>query len=170
MQPSASIAALLTLLLFAGCAGSERKTPREPVKLDISIIASSGVNPDDQKRPAPIVVRVYELKNADALNQADFYSLLDKDKTVLNDDLIQRDQFQLRPGEQTVIRREADQATTVLGVIAAYRDLPNSVWRATWPLPPAISAAWYRRAPKLKLVVDLEASAINITDASLKNK
>src|SRR5262249_50174025 len=92
MQPSASIAALLTLLLFAGCAGSERKTPREPVKLDISIIASSGVNPDDQKRPAPIVVRIYELKNADALNQADFYSLQDKDKTVLNDDLIQRDQ------------------------------------------------------------------------------
>ena len=170
MRSPARIAALLSLLLFVACAGSERKAQREPVKLDLSIIASSGVNPDDQKRAAPIVVRIYELKNADAFNQADFYSLQDKDKTVLNDDLVQRDQFQLRPGEQKAIRREADQSTNTLGVLAAYRDLPNAVWRATWPLPPAVSAAWYRRAPRLKLVVDLDASAINITDASSKNK
>ncbi|SAK88490.1 lipoprotein [Caballeronia calidae] len=169
MRSPARIAALTFLLLLAACAGSDSKPQREPVKLDMSIVASSGVNPDDQKRAAPIVVRVYELKDADAFNQADFYSLQDKDKTVLNDDLVQRDQFQLRPGEQKSIRRSTNSAASVLGVLAAYRDLPNSVWRATWPLP-STTAAWYRRAPKLTLVVDLDASAIKITDPALKNK
>ncbi|SAK49534.1 lipoprotein [Caballeronia pedi] len=170
MRSPARIAALISLLLLTACAGSERTPQREPVKLDVSVIASSGVNPDDQKRAAPIVVRIYELKNADAFNQSDFYSLQDKDKDVLNDDLVQRDQFQLRPGDQKSIRRDANQATTMIGVLAAYRDLPNAVWRATWPLPPAPSAAWYRFAPKLKLVIDLDASAIKITDAAPKNK
>jgi type VI secretion system protein VasD len=122
------------VLSLAGCTSNSSNVAHEPVRLDLSIKASSGVNPDDEKRPAPIVVRIYELKNADAFNSADFFSLQDKDKAVLADDLVARDQFQLRPGEEKTIHRNANQATTTLGVIAGYRDLPNSVWRATWTL------------------------------------
>ncbi|WP_227245152.1 type VI secretion system lipoprotein TssJ [Paraburkholderia caribensis] len=158
------------MLGLAACTSDPAKVAHEPVKLDLSIAALSGVNPDDQKRAAPIVVRVYELKNADAFNSADFFSLLEKDKATLADDLIARDQFQLRPGEQKTLQRNADQATTTLGVIAAYRDLPNSVWRATFTLPPSPSAAWYHRSPKVKLTINLDANAIRITDAQQNSK
>ncbi|QNB15894.1 type VI secretion system lipoprotein TssJ [Paraburkholderia tropica] len=121
-------------------------------------------HPDDEKRAAPIIVRVYELKNVDAFNASDFFSLQDKDKSVLNDDLVVRDQFQLRPGESKTIQRIADQATTTLGVLAAYRDLPNSVWRATWTLPSAPPQAWYRWGQKVKLTIRLDTNAIKITD------
>jgi type VI secretion system protein VasD len=111
------------------------------------------------------VVRVYELKDANAFNDADFFSLKDKDKTLLADDLVTRDQFQMRPGDSNSIKRDAQQATKVLGVIAAYRDLPNSVWRATWPMPASPKAAWYHvMSPKLKLTIDLNANAIKIVD------
>ncbi|WP_250491292.1 type VI secretion system lipoprotein TssJ [Caballeronia sp. INML2] len=159
----------LALLMLAACT-SNAPALREPLRLTVSINAGSSVNPDDQKRPAPILVRVYELKNADTFNQADFYSLQDKDKTVLADDLVARDQFLLRPGESKTIARNANDASTTLGVIASYRDLPNSVWRATWPLPPTPTAAWYRRAPKLKLIVDVGANAIDISDAQSRNR
>ncbi|WP_454871939.1 type VI secretion system lipoprotein TssJ [Paraburkholderia xenovorans] len=159
---------LVIALAFASaltaCASSDPKTAKEPVKLELSVVASAGVNPDDQKRAAPIVVRVYELKTDGAFNSADFFSLQDKDKTVLAEDLVTRTQFQLRPGESRSIRTRADPATTVVGVLAAYRDLPNSVWRAVYPLPAAPDAAWYRTAPKLKLTIDLEANAIRITE------
>jgi len=89
---------------------------------------------------------------------------------VLADDLVARDQFLLRPGESKTIARNANDASTTLGVIASYRDLPNSVWRATWPLPPTPTAAWYRRAPKLKLIVDVGANAIDISDAQSRNR
>jgi type VI secretion system protein VasD len=143
--------------------------PNEPLRLDLSVNASASVNPDDRKRPAPILVRIYELKNADAFNQADFYSLQDQDKTVLADDLVARDQFLLRPGESKFLARFANSASTTLGVIAAYRDLPNSVWRATWPLPATAKAAWYRRVPKLKLIVDVGAESITLHDAETQN-
>ncbi len=42
------------------------------------------------------------------------------------------------------IARTADAATTTLGVLAAYRDLPNAVWRSVYTLPIAPDKAWYR--------------------------
>jgi type VI secretion system protein VasD len=170
MRPFTHVVAFICALGLAGCASNDPKAVHEPVKLDLTVTASSNVNLDDQKRAAPIVVRIFELKNADTFNAADFFSLQDKDKTVLADDLIARDLFQLRPGENKIIQRNAEQATTTLGVIAAYRDLPNSVWRATWTLPPSPSAAWYRFATKLKLTINLDTSAIRITDAQQQNK
>ena len=143
---------------------------REPLTLTLSINASSSVNPDDKKRSTPILVRVYELKSADTFNQTDFYSLHDKDKTLLAEDLVTRDQFLLRPGESRTIARNANDASTTLGVIAAYRDLPHSVWRATWPLPATPTVAWYRRAQDLKLIIDLGADAIRISDVQSQNK
>ncbi|BCQ27649.1 type VI secretion system lipoprotein TssJ (plasmid) [Caballeronia sp. NK8] len=170
MRSFRSLAGLTCTLTLAACASSVAPPKREPLKLEISINASSGVNPDDQKRAAPILVRVYELKNADAFNEADFYSLQDKDKTVLADDLVARDQFLLRPGEHKTIARNANEASTALGVIAAYRTLPSAVWRANWPLPTTPKAAWYRSTPRLKLDIDLDADAIRISDAQSKNK
>ncbi|MDR5836974.1 type VI secretion system lipoprotein TssJ [Caballeronia sp. LZ034LL] len=159
------LSAPVCALALGACASSDAPPPREPLKLDVAIRASSTVNPDDQKRAAPILVRVYELKSLDAFNEADFQSLQDKDKTVLAADLVARDQFMLRPGESRRIARNAQGATTALGVIAAYRDLPHAVWRATTLLPATPTAAWYRRAPKLRLAIDLDTDAIRISDA-----
>lgn len=156
------------VLLLAACASSDPK-PHEPLRLDLTVSAATAVNPDDQGRPAPIVVRVYELKTDNAFKAADYFSLQDKDKTVLADDLVKRDEFQLRPGEHQTIRRVADANTTTLGVLAEYRDLPHAVWRAVYPLPATPEKAWYRfSSPKLNLTINLDAGAIRITDNTQK--
>ncbi|MFP3740086.1 type VI secretion system lipoprotein TssJ, partial [Burkholderia sp. SIMBA_019] len=50
-------------------------------------------------------------------------------------------------------------------ILAAYRDLPNSVWRAVYALPVAPDKAWYRfSTPKLKLTITLDANAIKVTE------
>lgn len=153
------------MLGLTACAAQDPKAPKEVIQIDMSVVASAGVNPDDQKRPAPIVVTIYELKTGSAFAAADYFSLQDKDKTVLADDLVRRDQFQLRPGEKKSIQRKVDPATTRLGILAAYRDLPNSIWRAVYTLPTTPDAAWYYRTPKLKLTVDLDANAVNVNES-----
>lgn len=164
MRPITFTTAVASALLCAACA-SGAPTPKDPLMLDLAVRAASTVNPDDRNRAAPIVVRVYELKTDGAFNAADYFTLQDKDKTVLADDLVAREQFQLRPGEQRSIRRKADPAASVLGIVAAYRDLPHSVWRAVYPLPPARDAAWYRVwSSKLKLTIDLDSNAIRMTE------
>ncbi len=160
-----AVAAIASSLVLAACASGDPK-PKEPLRLDVTANAAATVNPDEQKRAAPIIVRIYELKTDGAFNAADFFTLQDKDRTVLADDLVKRDQFQLRPGEHVTITRTVDPATTTLGVLAAYRDLPNSVWRAVYALPATPDKAWYRfSTPKLKLTITLEANAIKVTEA-----
>jgi len=147
--------------LLAGCAGTDPK-PREAVRLDMTVSAVAGVNPDAQGRASPIAVRVYELKDDTAFRDADFFTLQDKEKAAVGDDVLKRDAFILRPGEHHRIVRTMNVGTTSLGIIAAYRDLPNSVWRANWPVN-APQAAWYRMfAPRLKLAVTLDTNVIKV--------
>jgi type VI secretion system protein VasD len=166
MRPLISVLVTLVCTLWlAACASSDPNPPHEPVKMTLTLKAASDVNPDDHKHAAPIIVRVYELKDANAFNEADFFSLQDKDKTVLADDLVTRDQFQMRPGDTASVKRDSKQETRALGVIAAYRDLPNSIWRAVWPVPDTSKLAWYHiLSTKLKLTIQMNASAIKIVD------
>ena len=163
---TASVAWALVVMLGA-CASSDPdpKTPKEPLRLELSVKAAIDVNPDDRGRSAPIVVRIYELRNDATFESQDFLSLQEKDKPLLADDLNARDEFLLRPGDIKTIRRKPDSTTRVIGVLAAYRDLPNAVWRATYELPEARDAAWYRRGNKLKLTIDLGAKAIKVTES-----
>ncbi|HVE08572.1 MAG TPA: type VI secretion system lipoprotein TssJ [Paraburkholderia sp.] len=165
MQPILLILSVAASCALIACANGDAQSARAPLRLHVSLAASADVNPDDQQRAAPIVVRLYELKTDSAFNAADFYSLHDKDKAVLTDELVARDEFQLRPGERKVLLRRADPAATVLGVLAAYRDLPNSVWRATYALPAAPDAAWYRRAPQLNLSIEVDTHAVSVVPA-----
>lgn len=159
-------AALVSVAALGGCVGSAPKSEvKEPLRFELRVGALPGVNPDDRGRAEPIAVRIYALKNANAFNEADFFTLQNRDKTVLADDLVNRDEFVLRPGEHRTIVGPFDPATTAIGVLAAYRDLPNSVWRAVYSIPSTRETAWYRFSkPKLKLAIDLDANAVKITE------
>ncbi|WP_175689531.1 type VI secretion system lipoprotein TssJ [Burkholderia anthina] len=165
MRSILTAATLASVVLLSACASGEPK-PKEPIRLEMTVDAKADVNPDDRGRAAPIVVRLYELKNEIAFEAADFFTLQTQDKTVLGDDVVKRDEMLLRPGEHQTIVRRPDPAATAIGVIAAYRDLPNAVWRTVYTMPVAPDKAWYRfSTPKLKLKIDLEAKAIRIEEA-----
>ena len=139
---------------------------KESTKLDISIQADAGVNPDDKARPNPIMVRVYELKNGDAFNAADYFSLANADKETLAADLLVKDEFILRPGETRQIQRKSNPDATVIGVLAGYQDLGHAIWRADFKLAPAPEASMWRfaiPANKAKLLIRLQAGGILLT-------
>ncbi|MFC5770493.1 type VI secretion system lipoprotein TssJ [Thauera sinica] len=82
-------------------------------------------------------------------------------------DLLKKESYLLRPGESRVIERKSDQATVAIGVLAGYRDLGKSVWRAVYRLKDAPETAWYRAlipANKTHLDIRLEERGITITE------
>ena len=163
------LAILLSLLapMLALPALTHAQVVKEPTKLDITIRAADDVNPNDQGQAAPIMVRVYELKSDEAFKQADFFTLQNTDKAALGADMLVKDEFIMRPGDSKTIRRKSYADTTAIGVLAAYRDLPNATWRQVYKLPDAPEAAWYRSVlplPKAKLDIELRSKDINITE------
>src|SRR5207249_3614821 len=98
--------------------------------------AHANVNPDARGRPSPVIVRFYELKSLAAFNAADFFSMFDRDKETLGAELVAREEFDLRPGEKRPLARTLQPDTRYIGVVAAFRDLERSQWRASAAVPP----------------------------------
>lgn len=129
LLPLALLAALLSL---TGCAALSPYS--DMTKLDLTLNGSDELNPDLNGRPSPIVLRLIELKHPVAFETADFFSLYQRPKEALSPDMVVLEELELRPGEQREMKLSVQPGSRYVGVLAAYRDLPESNWRVVIPL------------------------------------
>jgi type VI secretion system protein VasD len=111
--------------------------PPPAPQVAISLEAGARVNPDAAGRGAPVVVRVYELRSQVAFDAADFFTLFDREQQALGQDLVGRDEYQLRPGERLLFARPLRPGTRVVAAVAAFRELERSTWKAVLAVPTA---------------------------------
>jgi len=127
--------------------------PIFPTRIDAHILASFEINPDADGRPSPMVVRVYELKSKNVFDEADFFKLYDEEAATLGGDLLNREEFEVAPGEGRNYEHKAHDDTRFLGVIAAYRDITHAHWRASFEL---------EQNSKNKLVIQIGKQSVSI--------
>ncbi|MBB2494256.1 type VI secretion system lipoprotein TssJ [Aquipseudomonas ullengensis] len=127
MRRLISLSLLTLLAALSGC--SSLSPYSDKTKLDLSLIASDRLNPDLKGRPSPIVVRLLELKNPSSFNNADFFSLYQRPKESLMPDLVSFEELEVRPGETRELKLAVQPGSRYVGVVAAYRDLPEASWR-----------------------------------------
>jgi type VI secretion system protein VasD len=146
-----AFAALTALVLLAGCSSL---SPYSTVtKLNLKLTASDQLNPDLNGRPSPIVVRLFELKHPVAFENADFFSLYERAKESLAPDLVASEELELRPGETIELKLSVEEGSRYVGVLAAYRDLPETKWRYTVQITP----------------VDVTAADLTLDQAGIRN-
>jgi type VI secretion system protein VasD len=126
------LALLAALLSLTGCAALSPYS--DMTKLDLTLNGSDELNPDLNGRPSPIVLRLIELKHPVAFETADFFSLYQRPKEALSPDMVVLEELELRPGEQREMKLSIQPGSRYVGVLAAYRDLPESNWRVVIPL------------------------------------
>jgi type VI secretion system protein VasD len=130
----------VSIVLIAGVAlglwacAAKPPAPPPPTLVKGAIEATAAVNPDARGRPSPIVVKLFELKAVGPFESADFFSLFDKEREALGADLLKKEEVTLRAGERLPIDRTLDPDTRYLGVVAGYRTLERSRWRASVPV------------------------------------
>ncbi|UZE23683.1 type VI secretion system lipoprotein TssJ [Pseudomonas sp. B21-056] len=122
----------LTTLLLAGCATLSPFSTM--TKLNLTLAASDQLNPDLNGRPSPVVVRLFELRHPVAFEHADFFSLYERARETLSPDLLSSEELELRPGETVELKLAVAGGGRYVGVVAAYRDLPQARWRYTLPV------------------------------------
>ena len=125
-------ATLLALSLLGACASMSPYSSL--TKLDLRLSASDQLNPDLNGRPSPIVVRLLELKHPVAFENADFFSLYERAKESLAPDLVASEELELRPGQSLELKLSVERDSRYVGVLAAYRDLPETRWRYVIPI------------------------------------
>lgn len=127
-----ALSASTLLMLLTACASLSPYSQLSKVNLQLS--ASDQLNPDINGRPSPIVVRLFELKHPVAFESADFFSLYERAAKSLAPDLVASEELQLRPGEQRELKLRVQSQSRYVGILAAYRDLPETRWRYTVPI------------------------------------
>ncbi|TVP91894.1 MAG: type VI secretion system lipoprotein TssJ [Pseudomonadaceae bacterium] len=126
---------LCSLLALSACSSVSRLSPwSDLTKLDLTLEASSDLNPDLNQRPSPVVVQLFELRHPSTFANADFFSLYQQPKQTLSLDLLGHEELEVRPGQELELKLTTHEDSRYLGVIVAYRDMTDAEWRAVVPL------------------------------------
>ena len=139
--------ALLALGLI-GCHSKPPAAPPPPKPLPPTLArltVSADANPDSDGRPSPIVIRIYQLKEGGAFANASYFALLDKESETLGSSLVSREEYEMQPGAARELELQIPAEARVLGVIAGYRNLNNSHWKAVANAPEATLADFVRK-------------------------
>lgn len=117
------------LLSVAGCGG-----PPAPAVVDLTIKASSDVNPNPAGTPVSVAVRLYSLMGRGRFMSADSYALMDREKATLGDESAGSEEIVLRPGETRKMTLAPKPLVRYLGVAVLFREIDRAQWRAIAPV------------------------------------
>ena len=129
----AALVPLVLSLTLVSCAKPPPPPPK-PTVLQISLAVDLNTNPDARGRASPVVARLLELKSLAAFQSTDFFSLFDHERDALGNDLVAKEELLLKPGDSQQFTRELQPDTRFVAVLAAYRDIERSRWRASIPV------------------------------------
>lgn len=158
--------ALISAAVLVMCGCGSKPAVKKGLPVTIEVQASKQLNRDPIGRPAPVLVRIYELKGIGEFESLDFFTLDSKAKERLAGDLIRVEELLMRPGEEQILEKRIDEATMNIGVVAGYRDLAKSDWRAVFKIPEAPDTKWYRRDPdqSVRLKIGVGDNAVSIEE------
>ncbi|MGF1877599.1 type VI secretion system lipoprotein TssJ [Photobacterium frigidiphilum] len=112
---------VVMITLLSGCSfwGQEDITPQ----LFLKIKAASNINPNVEGKPSPIEIRVYQLSDSQAFEQAEFIQLYNDAQGVLKAEvLLTRELASLLPGEERNEAFPLASEAKYIGVIAGFAD------------------------------------------------
>ena len=109
--------------------------PNATTDTPLKIQASNDLNTDHHNRPFSVVVRVYQLKQSSAFQQA-FYTIFldaDKEKTAFGADVISVKEVTLIPGQTFVNTEKVSATADYIGIVALFHAPASARWKLTFP-------------------------------------
>jgi type VI secretion system protein VasD len=126
---------VLVLATLVGCGTAKVAGDVAPAPIAVSITGDAKLNPDDQDQSLPTVIRLYQLRSAGKLANAEFDQVYRQPKEVLGEDLLQMEELVLAPGSTVHRKLERDRAAKVLFAVALVRRPSSLTWRVIADLP-----------------------------------
>jgi len=106
--------------LGAGCGKRE---------IQLSLRGTDTLNLDENGAALPVVLRIYQLKGRDRIENADFTPLWKNDTEVLEGDIVERQELTLLPDSKVIVKVEPRKESGFLAVMALFRKRRGNDWR-----------------------------------------
>ncbi len=103
--------------------------------LQISFFVDSDVNPDDNRIPSPLIVRMYELKSPKLFENANFIDIYERDSEVLGDDMITKQKLKpIKPGENKKASFVLSKEARYIGLYAEFLKYKDAKYKLIIPV------------------------------------
>ena len=116
------------------------KESRKPCELQIvglTVVASPRLNPTTDGESRPVLMRIYQLKEDNRLQNAAFDDVWKDDKASLGDDVVMRDEVYVYPESRTNMKFVRNPDAQYVAAAALYRGYQGKSWFVSFELPPA---------------------------------
>lgn len=143
----------LLVLCLVSC-GTTRKMLDIDTGAKITFITSADLNPDQDGRPSPIVIKVFALSDDRQFKREDFLSLYEDPAERLGSDLIES--FELKEFSPDETREEIIKLTPetrFLGVMAAFVQYDRAQALLVVPITPNKTSGFTIKAERLRILV-----------------
>ena len=156
------VSAAAMALLLVSCAKDAAspasvEKPADTRAIALHFNAAPGLNPGATGEPAPVRVRIYELKNSATFLRSDYFALAERAQATLGADLVDQDEVLIQPGQQLHIERDLNPATRQVGLVVGYREIDQARWRGV------LSVSSRQTTP---LRIDLDTRAVNVPSST----
>jgi type VI secretion system protein VasD len=135
------------LLIVTASTLSCRSTPA-PTRSDnmvINLSAEKEINSDEFNVAKPVQLIFFQLKRTELFEKEDFFTLTTHDNKSTEPVLRKIDDMMVQPGETRKFTLPVEKGTLAIGVVAAYRNIERSQWKAVYPLPEPAVKPWYKK-------------------------
>jgi type VI secretion system protein VasD len=149
---------LSAIVLTSACGGPS---------LTMNMAGLPNVNPDQNGRPSPVLVKMYELQNDLLFKNAELLPLFQDPINTLGAELVSFDEFTLVPGEAKTLVYLPSLKTTHVGVVAGFRQQDQGPWKVIKAIDPEEKSimALELSGARLLLMSDKQAKRWDPVDA-----
>lgn len=98
-------------------------------EIQLSLRGTDTLNLDENGAALPVVLRIYQLKGRDRIENADFTPLWKNDTEVLEGDIVERQELTLLPDSKVIVKVEPRKESGFLAVMALFRKRRGNDWR-----------------------------------------
>ena len=118
--------------------GLDKPKPVDPSvqrSIALKIQADKLLNTDADHQPFSVIVRIYQLKQNSAFQQAFYDMFLDpqKEKQAFGSDVIAEKEIILIPGQTFTDTEKLDASADYLGIVALFQHPSTKKWKLTFP-------------------------------------
>ena len=128
----------IAMLLLTSCSAVNTKVGGVldlDTDFQLSFVVEQNINPDDNKIPSPVIVRMYELKSTKLFKKANFIDLYERDSEVLGKSLIAQQVLKaIKPGEQRKANFVLSKDTQYIGLYVEFLQFNNAKYKVTIPI------------------------------------
>ncbi len=118
-----------------------QQPPKAPDPCNVQVVtldiyADQLINPNQDERPRPVVVKLYQLADDARMLNAKYNNLLLKEAETLEKDVLKVDEFEVFPNDKVEIKFERIPEAAMLAGVAFFHDPQGQSWKTYYVFPP----------------------------------